>query len=128
MTYDLSKVGEVKSADSLTLNGSHKDSGKPRMDLLDPEFLFGIAKVLTFGAVKYGDRNWTGGIAVSKLFGSLQRHLWAYWGGQDIDPESGLPHLWHAGCNLMMIVWMHEHRPDADDRALDGLDALDGVV
>lgn len=104
------------------LAGGHKDAGKPRMDLLDPDFLVGIAKVFTFGAEKYGDRNWCGGIAVSKLFGSLQRHLWAYWGGQDLDPESGLPHLFHAGCNLMMIAWMHEHKPEADDRWKPGED------
>jgi len=100
----------------MELAGSHKDTGKSRIDLIDPLFIMGVADVLAFGSAKYGDRNWTGGIAVSKLFGSLQRHLWKFWNGEDIDPESGLYHLDHAACNLMMIGWMLQDRPDADDR------------
>ena len=30
-----------------------QDGGKPRMDLIAPEFLFGTANVLTYGAKKY---------------------------------------------------------------------------
>jgi len=34
------------------------DAGKPRLDLLPLELVLAIARVLTFGATKCGDRDW----------------------------------------------------------------------
>ena len=46
------------------------------------------------------DRNWERGYNWSLSFGALQRHLWQFWNGEDIDEETGTPHivsvLWHA--------------------------------
>lgn len=97
--------------------GTKYDSGKPRMDLLPPIALTEVSKVLTFGANKYGDRNWEKGINYSRLIGAAMRHLNAYNGGQDLDPESGLSHVAHACCNLMMLIHMSEKRGDLDDRS-----------
>jgi len=96
--------------------GMKFDGDKPRMELLDPGFLTGVAHVLTYGARKYAPNNWRGGIEASRLYGALQRHLNAFWAGEDIDAESGLPHLYHAGCELMFLANMWETRPDMDDR------------
>jgi hypothetical protein len=84
--------------------GLKYDDGKPRLDLIDPHFMGALGTVLAYGANKYGDRNWEKGIKYSRLFAALQRHLWAFWSGIDDDHESGLPHLWHAATNLMMLV------------------------
>jgi hypothetical protein len=80
------------------------DGGKIRYDLLSPEFLEETAKVLTFGAQKYGDRNWELGMDWHRPFGALMRHLWSWWRGEDYDQESGLHHLSHAACNLQFLV------------------------
>ncbi len=96
--------------------GRKDDSHKPRWDLLDAEFLDGIAAVLEFGSRKYDAHNWRGGITVSRLLAALGRHFGAILRGKDIDPESGLPHWAHLGCCLMFFSWMITHRKDLDNR------------
>lgn len=96
--------------------GVKYDEGKPRLELIPPEAIIGVGKVLGFGANKYGDRNWQKGIKVTRLVGSLLRHLMAFLAGVDNDKESGLPHIDHAVCNAMMIKWMLVNKPDQDDR------------
>lgn len=94
----------------------HFDEGKPRMDLVPKSFM-GVVDVLTYGVGKYGDRNWERGMSWGKLFGSAMRHLWQFWWGQDLDPESGLPHLAHAAtCVLMLLEYQSTH-PELDDRS-----------
>lgn len=83
--------------------GVKHDQDKPRPDLLSPSFVMGISEVLTFGANKYGARNWEQGILYSRVFGAAQRHLWDFWDGRDIDGETGLHHLLHAGCCIMFL-------------------------
>lgn len=92
------------------------DQGKPRMDLLDAEFLEGVAKVLTFGAQKYAAHNWRNGIQFSRLIAAAYRHLGAINRGEDVDPETGLLHAYHLGCCIMFLSSMMNHRPDMDDR------------
>jgi hypothetical protein len=92
------------------------DAGKSRVDLLDAEFLEGLGEVLGFGARKYSAHKWRGGIAVSRLIGAALRHLLAILRGENVDKESGLPHVHHLGCSVMFLSWMLKHRPDLDDR------------
>lgn len=96
--------------------GTKFDQAKPRMDLLDSGFLEDVASVLTFGANKYAAHNWRGGINYSRLIAAAYRHLGAINRGEDIDPESGLPHSAHLGCCVQFLNWMMKHRPDLDDR------------
>ena len=96
--------------------GVKHDLGKPRMDLLVPEAELLTAAVFTFGANKYGNYNWMGGINYSRLHASLRRHLAEWAKGVDVDEESGLPHLAHASCNIQMLMWMGIHKPELDDR------------
>lgn len=86
------------------------------MDLISGIFLTGLARVLTFGAQKYAAHNWRKGIVYSRLFASLMRHLWAWWGGEELDPESGESHLDHASCCLMFLRELSVTRKDLDDR------------
>ena len=92
------------------------DGGKPRMDLLDPLALEGLATVLTFGAQKYPAHNWRKGIANTRLIAAILRHLFAIMRGEDLDPESGLPHIDHLGCCWMFLSWNMKTRPEMDDR------------
>ena len=63
-----------------------------------------------------GAWNWSNGIAYSRLYGALQRHMTAWYTGQELDPETGKSHLWHAGCCIMFLIEMAELRTDLDDR------------
>jgi hypothetical protein len=96
--------------------GVKHDSGKPMMSLLDSEWKEGVARVMTFGAKKYAAHNWRKGISVSRLLDAAYRHQDAFNKGEDLDPESGESHLFHASCCLQFASWMVKHRPDLDDR------------
>ena len=103
--------------DTLLAQGGHKDdTGKVRMELIPPELLFAVADILTFGAEKYSDRNWEAGMKWSRLFGGLMRHLWAWWGGQHKDPETGRSHLWHACACIAFLLAYEQRNTGTDDR------------
>lgn len=91
------------------------DAEKPRMDLLDPHAMLQLSAVLTFGAKKYAAHNWREGIHKSRLIAALFRHMFAYLGGENVDPETGLSHAAHAMCCCMFLLGL-EHRRDLDDR------------
>lgn len=63
--------------------------------------------------------NWRRGYDWSLSFAAMQRHSWQFWNGEDIDPETGSPHLaavaWHA---LAMLHWSlnPELKEEYDDR------------
>lgn len=84
--------------------GTKHDQEKVRYDLLSPLFLLGVSEVLTFGAEKYAEYNWAKGINYNRLVRAAIGHILDFWKGEDLDPESGLPHLWHAGCCLMFLT------------------------
>lgn len=107
--------------------GAKYDQGKARMELLPPELMFAVADILTFGAKKYEDRNWEKGMKWSRVYGALQRHLWAWWAGKgpttksflfgDLDSETGKSHLWHAGCCIAFLIAYEEREmTEFDDR------------
>lgn len=96
--------------------GRKDDGGKLRMDLLAPEALRGVAEVLTYGASKYDDRNWEAGIKWGRVYAALLRHLTSWWGGEELDEESGKHHLDHAGCCIHFLQTYRHTRPEFDDR------------
>lgn len=85
------------------ITGVKKDEGKPRWELVPFDAIRGVVEILTFGAKKYAARNWERGIAYGRVFGAIMRHLTAWWGGENLDPESGKSHLDHAMCELMFL-------------------------
>lgn len=92
------------------------DTGKRRVDLVPTEAINALADVLTAGAVKYGTHNWRKGMDWSRVYGAAQRHMLAFWGGDDIDEESGMPHLWHALTNIAFLVSYQAMSVGRDDR------------
>jgi hypothetical protein len=90
------------------------DDDKPRWDLLPLNPIEDIVKVLTFGATKYGPNNWRGvENAKERYFAALLRHIVAYRKGEYKDPETGLPHIAHALCNL---VFLHELEAENENK------------
>ncbi|NNM74785.1 dATP/dGTP diphosphohydrolase domain-containing protein [Enterovirga aerilata] len=102
----------------LGMAGVKYDGGKIRFDLVPPDALAAVAMVLTFGAAKYADRNWEKGIDLARLRAAMMRHLNRIELGEDIDGETGLPHMAHAACCAMMALalWMRQPTPH-DSRA-----------
>lgn len=99
------------------MNQARKDDhGKLRFDLIPPGPLKDLAAVYTVGASKYGDRNWEQGLAWGRVFAAIQRHLWAWWGGEDLDPEDGLSHLAHAAWGCFTLLEYAQTHPEMDER------------
>ena len=96
------------------------DNDKPRMELLDPEFMIGVAQVLTFGAKKYEAYNWqkADDEDIERIKGAMLRHQMAYMGGEKVDPETGLNHMYHISCNAMFLAYFDRHHKEHLDQAV----------
>jgi len=85
-------------------SGKKFDGNKPRFSLVPQKALESTIDVLEFGAKKYGAHNWKMvDEAKQRYSDAAMRHLLAYFSGETIDTESGLPHLSHAQCCLMFL-------------------------
>ncbi len=90
---------------SKVIVGRKDDLGKLRYGLIPPLALKELARVLTFGSLKYADNNWRKvENGESRYFDACMRHLWAWKEGEKNDEESGLPHLSHALCCISFIL------------------------
>lgn len=73
------------------------------------------------GALKYGRTNWRhAGVRASIYYDAARRHLAAWFEGEDIDPQSGVPHLGHALACIAILVDAKEAGKLNDDRAYPG--------
>jgi hypothetical protein len=73
--------------------------GKVRHDLIPPFVLDELAKVYTYGTIKYDDENYLKGLKWKKdVIGPMLRHLWKWIRGERIDEESGCNHM-------AMVLW-----------------------
>ena len=108
MSKDTYKVGEGV--------GVKFDQGKPRMSLMPFNALASIASVFTYGAEKYSADNWRDGMRWRRMADAMLRHVGAWLEGEDLDDESNLPHLAHAGCCLLMLLGMVLSGKGEDDR------------
>lgn len=93
-----------------------KNQGKLRYDLIEPNALKDMVKVLTIGADKYYDWNWFKGFSWSSVLASLKRHIDAFERGEDYDQESGELHIAHAACNVHYLNAFYYMFPQGDDR------------
>jgi Domain of unknown function (DUF5664) len=96
--------------------GLKKDSGKVSLGLIDNLALVELGKVLDFGATKYSAHNWRGGIEWQRVLNATLRHVNAFNGGEDVDPETGISHMAHAMCNCMFLINYQTTHPELDNR------------
>lgn len=69
------------------------------------------------GMLKYGRTNWrAAGIRTSIYYDAINRHLDAWFEGEDTDPDSGLPHLAHAIAGIAILIDGIEKANITDDR------------
>lgn len=98
------------------MEGHKEDKGKLPYHLLPGDAIEQILLVLEYGAHKYEPRNWETGMHWSRTFSALMRHMWAWWMGEDKDPETGYTHLAHAGCCILFLLAYDVRNIGADDR------------
>lgn len=89
---------------------------KLRFDLIPVAPLTEVAKVFTFGAYLYGDRNWEEGFSWSRCIGSIWRHFTKWLLGEDLDDESKLHHLAHVIANCLFLLQYTFTGKGIDDR------------
>lgn len=98
------------------ITGGRKGSKIQRYDLIPPEAMDALAAVYGAGADKYDDRNWERGYRYGLSFAALQRHLWAWWRGEDNDPESGQSHMAHVMWHAATLFTFRRRGVGTDDR------------
>ena len=84
--------------------GLKYDTGKPALDLIEPEFELELGAVLTYGAMKYEKDQWKKGMSLGKCLAGVLRHINAIRRGEFVDKESGLKHTAHAVAGLMFVA------------------------
>jgi hypothetical protein len=137
----------AKGNQDLTKGGVKFDSGKPQLSTFSPSFMQGLMDltrkglmtellpfsfiaaaldILTLGAKKYLPRNWEAGMAWSRPFNALIRHMFAWWYFREgLDPETGKSHLHHALCNLVFLIEYEERgMSEFDDRPKQASDLV----
>ena len=108
--------GDILSGMEMESGGLKHDQGKLRYDLIPPDALEEIAKIYTFGAEKYGDRNWEKGLRWGRVFGAVFRHFIAWAKGEDADEETGLHPLAHAAWGCLTLLAYAKRNIGEDDR------------
>lgn len=104
--------------------GGRKGQKIARYDLLPPRALEHVARQYGRGAHKYGDRNMEKGYNWSLSYAAAQRHLNAFWGGEDWDRDPywdehnlGNPHHLDAAIfHLLTLREFYDVYPGYDDR------------
>lgn len=112
--------GAVEDNFDINKGAIKHDGNKPRWDLLPLDAVDEIAQVFTYGAKKYDTYNWLNDMRYGRYIAATFRHLRDYWLGEDLDKESGLSHLAHAGANILMLLGSIKRGKGTDDRWKDG--------
>lgn len=100
------------------IQGVKADAGKPRPSLVPPSLVWAVARVREYGCAKYHDPdNWRR-VEPKRYRDALYRHWLAYLDGEELDPESGLPHLWHVACNIAFLIELDAQEPPSTGRLL----------
>lgn len=106
-----------------TEKGVKLDDGKPRLDLVLGGFrnaLWGVGLVGTFGAKKYTDNGWQEvDNGIERYLNAMLRHYLNYKNGEELDPESGLPHLSHLSWNALAVSELYQRIQKARQTKLD---------
>ena len=112
----------VAMSQTATTGGRKFDGGKLQYGLVPPLALKETVKVLTLGAVKYDKNNWRRvPEAQSRYFDALQRHLWDWFGGEQLDPETGINHLAHAMCNILFLLERDIHTEEEWEEVVENI-------
>ena len=106
--------------------GGVKGKKQPQLGAIDPQALLALARVAGRGNEQLVDRvgltpeearyNYLRGFDWSLSFDAMQRHALAFWAGEDLDPDTGLPHMAHAAWHTLALVAFALRGIGRDDR------------
>ena len=98
-------IWEPKEKDSMADQTAKQDNGKPQYTLVPTGIIKAVEKIRAYGNEKYHDpQNWKS-VESQRFWDAAVRHIVAAWDDYTaIDPESGLPHIYHAMCNLAFLA------------------------
>ncbi|WMI33255.1 hypothetical protein SEA_SLIMJIMMY_76 [Mycobacterium phage SlimJimmy] len=99
--------------------GGQKAGNRVRMSLVPGRELLDVAELYGKGAEKYSAWNWAKGYDWSLSFDALNRHLWAWWDGEEFDNGeggTGLEHLTAVVFHALALMYFRKHFPELDDR------------
>lgn len=97
---------ETQTTGPLREDAAKFDNGKPSWSLLPADAMTRLVQVYDIGARKYGRENWSKGMDYHLVFDALMRHAWAWWSGEERDPEDGQHHLASvAWCALTLMAY-----------------------
>jgi hypothetical protein len=115
-TIQKQRVKEVSVASKDKCN--RYNEGKPRLafNLLSHPLNKLEADCWEYGSKKYAYGQWLKGMSHIESAESVLRHLTDWLSGEDIDPESGLPHVGLMLTATKIFVHSVITRPDLDDR------------
>lgn len=95
--------------EELASKGTRADKGKPELHMIPTEPLIDLARLFMFGAKKYSPNNWKRGMDYSRMYNSALRHMFKFWGGENVDPETGIHHLTAATWNMICLRFFEEY-------------------
>ena len=104
------------------IGGAMEDkSDKPQISRLPKDALYEICKVFQsvtdkLDPPKYKRDDWRTGVSWKNNYDSLQRHLMDFIEGKNMDEETNLHILAHAGCRILMQLEMALKGTGTDDR------------
>lgn len=96
--------------------GARKETKIQRYDLIPTFPLAMLAELYGRGAEKYAEHNWRLGMAWSLHYSAAQRHMNAFWGGEDRDEETKVLHVINAAWHMFALANAFIEQPDRDDR------------
>lgn len=105
---------EERITDPVT--GGEKGRKECEPAYIDPQALEALGRVAGKGTRKYDKYNYLRGYDWSLSANALQRHFLAFWGGEDVDPESGELHMTHAAWHALALVSFITRQLGNDDR------------
>jgi len=92
-------------------SGIKNDENKLRWSLLPIKQVETVVKVLQKGSIKYSDDNWQKvDNFENRYYDAMMRHLTSWKNGERLDPETKLPHLAHAICNGLFLMWFDDNK------------------
>lgn len=112
-------VGDVNS--NAKGSGARFNEGKPDFSMIPLCTMEDEIRVWMYGAKKYAKNNWMKGMDWDVPFACMMRHMAAWQRGEENDPETGLPHIAHAMCNLRMLTLYSKTFKEGDHRPSEWL-------
>lgn len=97
-------------------SGGRKEVKEAAYALIPAEPLEQLAILYGRGAKKYDAHNWRRGYPWGLSFSACMRHLWKFWRGEDMDEETGVPHVINAAFHCFAMCEFMQHNKDKDDR------------